>query len=360
MKRPYLVNFLAIENEEQISIRTSVSLHEYKIFATEQEENQFKPSSPFESISLLSSTEFQLKIVGINSNQEEVYSKIFESDSFGNFEIRIPSSIENNKIEKINVYEITFFPGIQLLVGSFITLKMGEYKKLVISDFDKTLVDTKYSTPKEMYYSLSKPLDFFPNVENSIKLIKKYINDGYTPFILSASPHFYENAITDWCYQNQIYTSNVFLKDYRKIFSLFDGDLHTKDMKTQGFYKINTLISILTMTGIPNELVLMGDGFESDTIIYLTLYAILVDKMDPWKVWNSVKKLNSFKLTTKQNTNFLSKLYQLSSMIKRSNTKPKIEIQIRCPDKLIEEIKKRDFKLSFLNDNAKHVTYYQA
>lgn len=357
MKRPYLVNFLAIEAQEHIAIKTSVALKDYKPFVTEQ--NQLlKPASPFESISLLSSTEFQIKIVGINEGHEEIYSKIFESDSFGNFDIRVPNSIENNKITKINVYELSYSPGLQLLIGSFIPTKLPDVKKLVISDFDKTLVDTKYSTPKEMYYSLSKPLDFFPNVEASIELMKSYIKDGFTPFILSASPHFYEKAIIDWCYQNQIYTSNVFLKDYRAIFSLFEGDLYTKDMKTQGFYKINTLINILVMTGIPDELVLMGDGFESDSVIYLTLYSILVGKHDPWKVWNTVKKLNSFKLTTKQNTQFLSKLYQLSSIIKKSEVTPKITINIRCPEKLVEEIKKRKFDIPFIQEYSTQVNYY--
>jgi hypothetical protein len=357
MKRPYLVNFLAIQTEEHIAIKTSISLGENKTFATEQN-NIFNPSSPLKNLSLLTSTEFSLKIVGINDKHEEVFSKNYDSDTYGNFDFRFPASIEGNNIDKINVYELSYCPGLQLRVGSFIPTKITGIKKLVISDFDKTLVDTKFSTPKEVYTSLSKPVDYYPKIQASIEMINNYIKQGHTPFILSASPHFYQQPIIDWLYQQQIYTNNIFLKDYRKIFSLLDGDLHTKDLKTQGFYKINSLISILVMTGIPDEMVLMGDGFESDTIIYLTLCSILIGKHDPWKVWNSVKKLKAFKLTTKQNTQFLSKLYQLSSMIKNSDITPEIKIQIRCPEKLIDEIKKREFNLSFIKEYTDKVNYY--
>ena len=83
------------------------------------------------------------------------------------------------------------------------------------------------------------------------------------------------------------------------------------------------------MTGVPQELVLMGDNFESDPIIYLTLATILCDKIDPWSLWNTVRGLESFKLTSKQNGQFLNKIYQLDSMINQLELKAKVKIFIR-------------------------------
>jgi hypothetical protein len=87
------------------------------------------------------------------------------------------------------------------------------------------------------------------------------------------------------------------------------------------------------MTGIPDELVLMGDNFESDPIIYLTLAKILRDNVDPWVIWNSIKEQDIFQLKKNQNSQFLNKIYQLDNLISRKNKKfnqkTKIKIYIR-------------------------------
>lgn len=360
MKRPYLVNFLAINSDNQIAIRTTVTdSYTPMIGESEDDRSVIKASSPIQSIGIMSSNEYKLKITGLDDHQNEIFIREYDSDSFGNFDIKIPSIINNSEIKILQVFEVSYHPGLQLNLGTFIPLVISNPKKLVISDFDKTLLDTKFSTAKEVYNSLRKPLDYFPPVEGSIELLKQFTDQAYQPFILSASPHFYEKAIRDWLYKNQIFAGSIFLKDYRNIFSFTEGVLTPKDMTNQGFYKLNQLVNILLMTGIPNHLVLMGDGFESDTFIYLCLKAILIDKADPWTIWNKIKKEKAFKLTSKQNAQFLSKFYQVGELIKKVDNL-EMSIYIRCTQNNIEEVRNKEFNMNFIEKNKSSVEYYIA
>jgi len=332
MKRPTLVHFLSIMSDDFISIRASVTIKEL------DQENKglesFKPRFPIQAYKLLSSDEFTMRIIGFNKKHQQVYSKFFESDSYGNFSFKIPLTKMTENIEVLQLYETRYRPGVELHLGAFIPLKIEEEKKnIIICDFDKTLVETKYSSTREVYNSLTKPLESFPTLTNSVALLQKSVQEsGHHPFILSASPHFYEDAIRDWLYQNQIYTAGIFLKDYRKIFSIWDGNLTPKDIKIQGLYKFNHLLDILLMTGVPNSLILMGDNFESDPLIYLSLAKILRRDTRPWDLWNDLKKQKAFQLSRKQNSQFLNKIYQLDSMLSKKAHQghtPKIKIYIR-------------------------------
>lgn len=360
MKRPYLVNFLSISSNNQISIKASVT-DSYTPLLRSSDGNlsQHMPTSPIQSIGIMRSDEYRIKVVGIGFDQKEIFIREYDSDSFGNFDIKIPLMINNQKIMALQVYEVSYHEGLQLLLGTYIPYEINNPKKIIISDFDKTLLDTKFSTAKEVYNSLSKPLDTFPAVEGSIELFNQFIDEKFQPFILSASPHFYENAIRDWLYQNGIYAGNIFLKDYRNIFSFSAGVLTPKDMKNQGFYKLNQLVNILLMTGMPEKLVLMGDGFESDAFIYLCLRSILVDNVDPWNVWNRVKKEKAFRLTSKQHSQFLSKFYQLGELAKQSGNLD-MSIYIRCTKGIIKEVKARKFNQFFIEKNKSEVEYYIA
>jgi phosphatidate phosphatase APP1 len=275
------------------------------------------PHFPIQALRLLNAYEFTLKIVGTTKDQTEIYKKSFESDSFGNFNFKIPLTPERSKIDILQLYEVRKRPGLELHLGTYIPIRIYSPKKIIICDFDKTLVDTKYSTTKEVYRSLTRPLEEFPTVITSVNILKKAIHQGYHPFILSASPHFYEDAMRDWLYKNNIFSAGIFLKDYRHFFSFLDGDLSAKDLKEQGLYKLNHLIDILLMTGIPDELILMGDNFESDPIIYLTLVQILTKKVDPWIIWNNIREEDIFKLKRKQNSQLLNKIFQLNNLINR-------------------------------------------
>lgn len=360
MKRPQLVHFTGIESDEYIYVRASMSFSSEAKFQILEELNQnFKdlvPTSPIQALGLLSSDVFRLKVVGLNEVGQEILVRSFDSDSFGGFNFKIPQPETGDRVRRLKFFETNSRSGLELLIGSFIPTRILAPKKIMITDFDKTLVDTKYSTARELYQSLRNPLNYFPPVDSSIELIKKLITEEYQPFVVSASPHFYENAIRDWLYQNQIFTANIFLKDYRSIFAIFDGDLTPKDLKTQGFYKLNHIINILLMTGIPDDLVLVGDGFESDTLIYLCIAAILVGRYDPWMLWNAIKKEESFRLTNKQHFRFLSKFYQLKNMTTSSN-RGKLKIYIRCRAEHLEYLENRVFKLDFANQ-LKHLVHY--
>lgn len=331
MKRPHLVHFLSIITDEFLAIKASVTMKENSLAQgnTPMDLEKLAPSFPIQAVRLLSAYEFKMKIVGLNENHEEVYKKTFDSDSYGNFNFKIPLTEQTKDVVILQLYEVGKEPGLEIHLGTAIPLRIPEDKKLIICDFDKTLVDTRYSTTKEVYNSLTKPLETFPTLQRSVEILQDKIKDGYHPFILSASPHFYEEAMRDWLYQNHIYTAGIFLKDYRKVFSFLEADLTPKDLKIQGLYKLNHLLDILLMTGIPKELVLMGDNFESDPIIYLTMAMIIHQDQEPWKLWNIVKSQDAFQLNRKQNSQFLNKIYQLNNMIGRLPYKVDLKIYIR-------------------------------
>lgn len=346
---------MAIASDQTLSIKASITQSEstYRK-AYEKEDNV---TTPIQSIGLIAREQYRVKLVGMNSRDEEIFKKEYDSDFFGNFDLKIPWIVGENKIVKLQIYEVSQKPGLELILGSYIPLEINNPKKIIISDFDKTLCDTKFSTAREMVLSLRSPLNHFPTIETSMQKLKSYMEEGFQPFILSASPHFYQKAIRDWLYQNQIFESYVFLKDYRNIFSLTEGILTPKDLKKQGFYKLSQLVNILNMTGIPDELVLVGDGFESDTFIYLTLASIVVGHTDPWFIWNQIKKESPFSLTTKQNFQFLSKFYSLGEK-SRQHKHTNLKIFIRCNDKIIDQMRQQTFKFKFLEEHKDLVEYY--
>ena len=216
MKRPYPVHFLALKTNEFISIRTSISLSDSNFHTWHHPEKyQFKPSRPVKSISLLWAHEFMLKIRAYNHHHKEIFTKSYTSDSFGNFSFKIPIENKGTAIKSLQVFETSRLEGVELLLGTYLPTTLAAPKKIIISDLDKTLVDTRSSTPGDIYYSLTHPLESYPTVKKSMDIMMGYINNGFHPFIVSASPHFYENTIRDWLYRNGIYDASIFLKDYR-------------------------------------------------------------------------------------------------------------------------------------------------
>lgn len=330
MKRPHLVHFLAIITDDAINIKASITLKE-NLLAQNLDLDIPTPKFPIQALRLLNAYQFSLKIVGLSKDHKEIYKKSFESDSFGNYNFKIPLTAERKNIEILQLYETKKKPGLELHLGTYIPLRIYSPKRIIICDFDKTLVDTKYSTTKEVYRSLTRSLEENPTVMTSVEILHRYIAKGYHPFILSASPHFYEDAMRDWLYKNNIFSAGIFLKDYRHFFSFLEGELTTKDLKLQGLYKLNHLLDILLMTGIPDELVLIGDNFESDPTIYLTLAKIMLEDIDPWVVWNDIKEQDIFQLKKKQNSQFLNKIYQLDNLLSRKrkeNKQNKMQLKI--------------------------------
>ncbi len=344
MKRPHLVHFLAIVTDDSINIKASITLKE-NLIAQNLDLDIPTPKFPIQALRLLNAYQFTLKIVGVTKDQREIYKKSFESDSFGNFNFKIPKTLERDQIEILQLFEVKKHRGLELHLGTYIPLRIFSPKKIIICDFDKTLVDTKYSTTKEVYRSLTRPMAENPTVTSSVNILHRYIKLGYHPFILSASPHFYEDSMRDWLFKNNIFSAGIFLKDYRHFFSFLEGELTTKDLKFQGLYKLNHLLDILLMTGIPDELILMGDNFESDPAIYLTLAKILREDIDPWVIWNNIKEQDIFQLKKKQNSQFLNKIYQLDNLLTRKrkdvgyqNPSKKIMIKIYIRKKFKNDV----------------------
>ncbi len=331
MKRAYPVHFLSILTDDWISIKASLTMKEH-IYSNGNHLEKFTPSFPIQAYRLLNAYQFTMRIIVKNEDQEVVFERDYESDSFGTFQLKIPLNPEMRKkggVHVIEAYEIAKVAALEVLLGTYLPINLQNEKRFIICDFDKTLVHTKYSTPEEIYKSLTSPINEFPIIPESIDILNEYIDKGFHPFILSASPHFYENAIRDWLYANSIYSAGIFLKDYRKIFSFFEGDLSPKDLKAQGLYKLNHLLDIVYMTGIPEELVLMGDNFESDPLIYLTFYELFHGHAEPTQIWKKLKESEAFRLTHKQNSLLLNKIFQLSDNIKLLKRKPQIKIYIR-------------------------------
>ena len=344
MKRPTIVHFLAIMTEENLNIKASLTVKENIVtnqspksmargIAKEIAKEIPPPRFPIQAYKLLTGNTFKVKVMAYDSQQEIVFKKTFDSDKFGNIHAKISLDKDQNEVSALQVYEVSSEVGLDLHMGTFIPLSISNPKKIIICDFDKTLVDTKYSTTTEVYRSLTKPLSYFPTITNSVEILKSYIEKGYHPFILSASPHFYEEAMRDWLYQNQIYTAGIFLKDYRRLFSLLELDLTPKDLKIQGLYKLNHLLDILMLTGIPDDLVLMGDNFESDPVIYLSLASLLNGHQDPWQLWNYLRKVDAFQMNKKQNSILLNKVYQIHNQLTQKkkvvNKDVNIKIYIR-------------------------------
>lgn len=348
MPRPHIFSLTLIQNETSLNLKGSIALTDQGLsnyeLGSDVELKKIKP--PFKSLNLLWAYQSRIKIVGY-SKDEVIFIKEYDTDSLGNLDLKIPLK---TKIDYLNIYDLKARPGLELIMGSFIPLNVEPHSKLIVSDFDRTLVETRFSTIKDIYHSLKTPVLYFPDIPDSLNLLKKYIDNGYIPFILSASPHFYENSLRDWAYKNNLCNTTIFLKDYKSIFTIGNGILSTKDLKKQGFYKLTQLVNLLLMTGIPSELILMGDAFESDLFIYSCLISLIYEKQDPWVLWKMIRKEKPFRLTTKQDSLFLTKFYQLSELANKKRLKDfKIYIrgEIKTPHTLFAKNEKH-----YLNRNV--------
>jgi phosphoserine phosphatase len=307
-----------------------------------------------QSLGLLRRNLFLIKIRGYDSEQHLVLEKEVETDVFGQIYEKI--SLPQVQIHVIKFYECSCEPGLESHLGTYLPAILTNPKKLIISDFDKTLVDTRYSTTKELYTSLTSPIQTFPTIDKSLTLYRDHLKEGFTPFILTASPHFYENAIRDWLYQQEIYGAMIFLKDYRNVFSIFHGSLRPKDLKAQGYYKLSQLLKILWLTGIPDQLVLMGDGFEADPMIYLTLRSILLNLKNPRSVWSEVRQDSHFNFSSRQNGEILQLIYTLQNLQLKKQKIPDVAIYIRQKN-LSSPI---NLPLEFLSNQKEKINFYEA
>lgn len=325
MRRPEFIQHLFIQSEQFLSIKVIITLRQIRNDST-------LPHFPLEDIPLLRRQRFTLKVILRDEKGQMISQHLFDTDSFGQAFFRIPLP-PKQKVASLQCFETSFSPGVDFLLGSHYPLTIKRPTKLVISDFDKTLVSTSYSGVLDLVTSLINPIAYFPPIEEGLSLFKNYIRKDYAPFVLSASPHFYEATIRDWLCSQGLITSGLFLKDYRQSFSISDGLLAPKDLWVQGLYKLDQLLDLLIMCGLPDEIVLLGDDHESDPMIYLTLSQILTDQAEPFRLWQKIIANKSFKLSKKQSVRLLSKIYEISSFLydrrKQGRVLPELTIHIR-------------------------------
>ena len=328
MKRASLVHFLAIRTKSALNIKALFAMKENS-YLKMNALKKISPRFPMQDYRLLNSCEFKVKVVAKDQYLNDLFFRYSDTDSYGALKLKITESQDLKNIYLLQIYEIGKQPGLEILLGSYLPVVIDGKKKLVICDFDKTLVHTRYSKPREIYNSLVSPIDKFPTLKESVEILKKFISMEHHPFILSASPHFYEEAMRDWLHAHDIFNASIFLKDYRKIISFTERELSPKDIRYQGTYKFNHLLDIILMTDIPDEIVLMGDNFESDPLIYLAFWELLKKNTEASILWKKLKKYDTFKLNSKQNSILLNKLYLLNNVIKKSTKEVSIKILIR-------------------------------
>ena len=91
MKRPQLINFLCVFTDEWISIRAAVTMRENPLArrssARSVAAEAVEPRFPIQAYKLLRSYEFKMKLVGLDAKQNIIFSKIFDSDSLGDFRV---------------------------------------------------------------------------------------------------------------------------------------------------------------------------------------------------------------------------------------------------------------------------------
>lgn len=358
-ERPVINSITIINNGTHIALRVLLETTALKYFKVPLLEEVQEHLTPWQNVRFFPRKNYRLKIEALDDKQNSLYIKEFAQADYGQFLVQLPCSLAQRKVSCLKLYESSVMPYIDCFLGHFFPLELTPESKVIICDFDKTLLETRYSTPKEMWQSLRSPLAKFSTITPSLNLLKDYVQHGYIPFIVSASPHFYEKPICDWLYQHQIFTRNIFLKDYRKIFSFTDEELTTKDIKKQGFYKLMHLIDVLLMCQLPSTVVLMGDAFESDLVIYLFLRRLLVEKVDPYQLLKTLSRRPEFILNAKQKSQFLLKFYQLSALANKKN-KMKMSIFIRYSTTMPHPLHHRDLQDEHLQKLMKEVQFYQA
>ncbi len=317
-----LLNFNCFLTRNSIKIKALLFYKKNELFTSH---NGFKP---IESLFRFTSKLMKIKIELYDESHQLVGVKETQSDRFGNINTTIPFA-KPKQISKIKLY---------LLEPKFVFLSelspqaINRHGKMIICDFDKTLVDTKYRTPKEIFHSLTGPISQYRKIGSSVDLFKSLIDKGYSPFIVSASPHFYELAIRKWINQEGLPQCPMTLKNYRDIFSLWHERLSFKDLLVHGNYKLQAMLDILIMTGIPEDLVLIGDSSETDPEIYLLLKNLLTSEQSIWELWKEFKDLKCFQLTNAQSSQILRKINLLKGKInlaKGRGIKVSIQIYIR-------------------------------
>ncbi len=279
--------------------------------------------SPKNSFLALKQKNFSLKIE-IFKKKELLSEEFFMTSSEGFFSLKIPCP-DSCDLLKLYYEEKKEW----LLLEEIKPIVIHPKSSLVISDFDQTLIQTQYRKIKEIYQALQKPLQQFSTIESSLELLKTY--SSYHSFVLSASPYFFYDLIKEWLIEKNITFEGILLKDIRHVLSLKE-ELSFKDVKNQIYYKVSSIFQLLLSFGLPKNLVLIGDSFESDLLIYSIVKETISFEKDV--SFLSEKIFQEVSLTTKQKSDLLEKIHLLYMLKKPKDQTIEIFIRGGIPTKI--------------------------
>lgn len=322
MSKIKLVSFNCYTTRHTLKVRAHLKMQ------SREEVYDQKALSPFRSLMQFKSSTIALKLEIFDSSKKLITNGDFTTDRFGNLNttLSLPPKIAPHLIK---IYSLK--PHYQFL-AEVSPERLGRHENIVICDFDKTLVETQYHSLKEIYDSLTNSLNRYPVVKKSVELFRDLLKKDYHPFIVSASPHFYELTIRQWLAEQNLPQCPITLKNFRDIFSRWYDRLTLKDLAIHGNYKLHAILDILLMTGIPKNLALIGDSSETDAEIYLIIKKILTSDAGAWALWQEVKDKKCFRLTPRQSSKILRKINLLHGKIKLARgrgTQVEVHIYIR-------------------------------
>jgi len=300
--RPELIQglFFKKDSELYLSLKIAATLErDYKEYLR-----------PISNWPMLLPRTYQLMIRFFDGTQEIADSKLeLTTNLYG--EIKITTLLPNNKISSLKIYEVGSDPGISFYIGLYQINEITPKTKLIITDFDKTLIKTKYKTTSEIIRALTNRLTIFDRIESTYHKIKNEMQEKTTTLVLlSASPHFYAKPIKDWLKVNWLGEAAIILKDAREVLFHYKSNLSFKDLRLQGFYKLNALLDLVNLIGLPDEISLYGDAEESDPQIY-SIFAEICKGNNAYSLMNLINNERSFQLTLKQKVIIREKIEEL-------------------------------------------------
>ena len=110
-----------------------------------------KKITPISRLSLLQKNKFNLAIK--IQTATESHERLISTDNFGT--VYLKQKLKDPKQIIYKAYAINQTQNIKFFLGKYEPSILDNDKNIIVSDFDKTLVDTKYSTIKELYHSLT-------------------------------------------------------------------------------------------------------------------------------------------------------------------------------------------------------------
>jgi phosphatidate phosphatase APP1 len=309
MKTVQTLQLVGIKNHQSININLSLFYSSKTLASCKR---------PLDGIFLFSKNLFKLNIIFKNAQNKTIDNFPCTTDNYGNLSKSFAFTLSPHLQDCFQV-EIVDLASKRSL-HTLRLLNLQEQNRVVICDFDKTLVATKYSNATEIINNLMTTIPDSYKIQKSIDILKKTISEGHHSFILSASPHFFAPTIKKWLERSKIPITGIFLKDFRPLLSKKLKFLTFSLFTNQVYFKIKSIINILSLTGVPKELVLIGDDYESDHEIYLWIKQILAHNID-------FQFLNKWKLNSDNKLHLKNKFLKLMS--DRPEQKTKVTIHIR-------------------------------